>query len=64
MESHMKIAFEYPVVRRDRFEPDETNSFSFPCSCCVNRFILDSEEPCRSCDHNVNAAEPQPKEKK
>jgi len=49
------MSFEYPIVTRDKFEPDEMNNFLFPCSCCVHRFKLDREEPCNTCDHNCNS---------
>jgi hypothetical protein len=29
--------------------------FSFPCCACRNQERKDHEEPCRSCDHNVNS---------
>jgi hypothetical protein len=28
---------------------------SFPCCVCKHRFKVDTEEPCRSCGHNMNA---------
>lgn len=42
-------------VKRDKFENDDTMHFSFPCACCFHRHRRDSEEPCRTCDHNANA---------
>jgi len=45
-----------PVVPRDKFEPDDANnSFSAPCCWCKHRHGGDTDEPCRTCDHNGNA---------
>lgn len=50
--------FDYTVAR-DRFEPDESASgLSFPCSACRHRVGSDREEPCNSCDFNLNAGLP------
>jgi hypothetical protein len=46
-----------PIVARDHFEPEETGHFSVPCCWCVHRHNTDSEEPCRTCDHNGNAVQ-------
>lgn len=45
-----------PTVRRDKFEPDESSGFAVPCCWCIHRHNTDREEPCRTCDHNCNAA--------
>jgi hypothetical protein len=43
-------------VPRDKFEPDDSvNGLSFPCNCCAYRNLSDSDEPCRTCDHNLNS---------
>jgi len=44
-------------VPRDRFKLDEKTEiiFSFPCCNCAHRIKDQNEEPCRSCDHNINA---------
>ena len=48
------------AVARDNFchDPMGYNNpkFSFPCCVCRNTYKGDQEEPCRTCDHNVNAA--------
>jgi len=45
------------VMHRDKFEFKNStgNTFDFPCCVCKNNRKDDSEEPCRTCDHNVNA---------
>lgn len=46
------------VVARDNFSLDEGHhdrGLAFPCSCCKHRSGTDRDEPCRSCDHNLNA---------
>ena len=43
-------------VERDKFEfDDEGPGFEFPCIVCKHRNVRDSEEPCMTCDHNLNA---------
>jgi len=45
-------------VKRDNFFLDVKeilNGLDFPCCCCQFRTCKDSEDPCRTCDHNVNA---------
>lgn len=42
-------------VLRDNFEWDEADAFSFPCCVCEHKRTRDTEEPCRTCDHNANA---------
>ena len=42
-------------VRRDKFEPDVRGSFGFPCFACKHRYGKDTDEPCRTCDHNAGA---------
>lgn len=48
-------------VARDKFEIPEhglvgiDEQLCFPCCCCVHHYKTDSEEPCRTCDHNSNA---------
>jgi hypothetical protein len=45
------------VMQRDKFEFKNStgNTFDFPCCVCANNRKDESEEPCRTCDHNVNA---------
>lgn len=49
-------------VNRDKFEIPETgivgidDRMAFPCCCCMHHDKSDSVEPCRTCDHNTNAA--------
>lgn len=44
------------AVKRDRFELTERARFAgFPCAACRHG-CFDADSPCRSCDHNVNAA--------
>ena len=47
------------AVARDNFclDPLGYNDprFAFPCCVCRNKDKGDQEEPCRTCDHNVNA---------
>ena len=51
-------------VNRDKFLIDLTGSvglgLSFPCVCCTHRKMKDSQEPCRTCDHNCNAVKDEP----
>ena len=47
-------------VTRDKFELDHDRDafkigLGFPCNQCVNNYMDDSEDPCRACDHNINA---------
>ena len=41
----------------DKFEPQEVGltRLSFPCNACKHRDGTDSDEPCRSCGHNLNS---------
>ena len=39
----------------DKFEPNKTTSFAFPCSACIHNSLDDSQYPCSKCDHNLNA---------
>ena len=43
-------------VARDSFELDDasTGLLSFPCCVCSKRDRKDTDEPCRTCDHNAN----------
>lgn len=44
-------------VRRDKFEPEGGDlGMAFPCCVCTHRHGSDQAEPCRTCDHNANAA--------
>jgi hypothetical protein len=51
------------AVARDKFALDARNGgpprfapeVAFPCCVCAHAEHTDSEEPCRTCDHNVNA---------
>jgi hypothetical protein len=51
------------AVARDNFCLDPlgyTNTmFSFPCCVCRNKLKEASQEPCRTCDHNINAVRKQ-----
>lgn len=44
-------------VRRDKFRYEEPGGigFDFPCCVCVHRRGQDTDEPCRTCDHNAGA---------
>jgi hypothetical protein len=42
-------------VNRDKFEADEWGTMVFPCCACKHGKKRDTDEPCRTCDHNVNA---------
>ena len=53
------MSFAIPVVRRDKFEPENAGHFAEPCCWCVHRFGSDTAEPCRTCDHNANAIQDQ-----
>lgn len=46
-----------PIVRRDKFEPEENVHLEIPCCWCRHRHGLDTEEPCRTCDHSATAVE-------
>jgi hypothetical protein len=52
------------AVNRDKFERLGNGSGSltldFPCCVCFHRFRKDTEEPCRTCDHNCNAVKESP----
>jgi len=43
------------LVNRDKFEPEEWGTMAFPCCACKSVKKLETEEPCRTCDHNINA---------
>ena len=49
------------VVARDKFLLNGTGtvglSLAFPCCCCTHRNMKDTQEPCRTCDHNANAVD-------
>ena len=40
---------------RDKFDADECGTMVFPCCVCKHGKNRDTDEPCRTCDHNVNA---------
>jgi hypothetical protein len=42
-------------VNRDKFEADEWGTMVFPCFACKHGKKRGWDEPCRTCDHNVNA---------
>lgn len=46
-----------PIVRRDKFEPEDARGFEIPCCWCRHRHGLDTEEPCRTCDHSATAVD-------
>ena len=44
------------AVQRDKFQAEEvTNGFDFPCGACIHRRGTDTDEPCRTCDHNMRS---------
>lgn len=43
------------AVKRDKFEYDDSSVFDFPCTVCKSKTKQDTDEPCRTCDHNANA---------
>ena len=53
----------YAVVR-DRFALAQDHNFNaalaFPCCVCAYNHYRDDVEPCRVCDHNVNAVNSDP----
>lgn len=54
-------------VARDKFSLDEhgtsvQTALVFPCCCCRHRCGPDGHEPCRTCDHNANAAPATPRQ--
>jgi hypothetical protein len=44
----------------DKFEPEDEGltRLAFPCCACKHNRKTDADEPCRTCDHNVNAVKP------
>ena len=44
------------VVASDRFKAEHASplSFAFPCCCCAYRHRKVTDEPCRSCGHNMS----------
>jgi hypothetical protein len=52
------------VVTRDKFQLHDKGTvgleLSFPCCHCQHRNIRDTDEPCRTCDHNINAVHDAP----
>ena len=48
---------DYVAIPRDKFELQElvTDGFDFPCGLCKHRHGTDRDEPCRTCDHNINS---------
>jgi hypothetical protein len=53
------MSLEDYVVTRDKFQLHDKGTvgleLSFPCCHCQHRNMRDTDEPCRTCDHNVNA---------
>jgi len=53
------MSLEDYVVKYDKFELHESGTIglelSFPCCHCQHRHKQETQEPCRSCGHNVNA---------
>ena len=46
------------AVPRDKFQLNRgavNVGFDFPRNQCTNNSKEDNEEPCRTCDHNINA---------
>jgi hypothetical protein len=53
------------AVNRDKFllrrdGPTCALSLDFPCCHCFYYFKVESDEPCRTCDHNSNAVKDAP----
>jgi hypothetical protein len=56
------------AVARDKFTRDShdggpprfADEVAFPCCVGANSEHTDDEEPCRTCDHNVNAVKDEP----
>jgi DnaJ-class molecular chaperone len=52
------------AVNRDKFELRKDGrhalSLDFPCCHCSYCFKAETDEPCRTCDHNVNAVKDPP----
>lgn len=56
------------AVKRDKFKLQNNGTVGlylcFPCCLCNHRHNHDGDEPCRTCDHNVNAVkDEQPNER-
>lgn len=45
---------DFVIYGRDKFEPDVVG-LDFPCFACQHRHGSCTDEPCRTCDHNVMA---------
>jgi len=50
------MTFEFPIVKRDKFEAEDIGHLAIPCCWCTHQHKTDKEEPCRTCDHNALAA--------
>ena len=48
---------DHVIEGRDKFDPDILSlALAFPCCACKYRNLEDDQdEPCVSCDHNLNA---------
>jgi len=52
------------LVERDNFQHGHDYSiYGFPCCVCEHRQHDAQNEPCRTCDHNVNAVKDTANEK-
>jgi len=43
------------LVPSDSFKWDEKDVFYFPCCVCIYKTKKQTDEPCRTCDHNLCA---------
>ena len=49
------------LVKRDKFEYDESSVFCFPCTVCKYKKRCDTDLPRLRCDHNVNSERKEPR---
>jgi len=50
-----KMSLQDYTVKRDKFEAKLDLVYGFPCNACKHIHKPCHDEPCQSCDHNVNA---------
>jgi len=58
LRNYAKSRDKFELDAKDGGEPRFAYELAWPCCCCKNSEYTDQEEPCRTCDHNVNAVAP------
>ena len=58
LRDYAKARDKFELDAKDGGEPRFAYELAWPCCCCKHSECTDQEEPCRTCDHNVNVVSP------